>query len=101
MMRADPSLGPPIGPVAAAGLAARVQLPGSFGNALRFEGAYLPRLQAGPGLSFQQGAVGAAQLTVRLGVLGGVAFTARADLRAEWRPVTGFTGLAAVGLELD
>jgi hypothetical protein len=84
-----------------AGLVARVQLPGSFGNALRLEAAYLPRLQMGVGPAFQHGAVGAAQLTVRLGVLGGLAFTARADLRAEWRQLSGVTGLAAVGLELD
>ena len=81
-----------------AGLVARVQLPGSFGNALRFESAYLPRVL---GLSFQQGAVGAAQLTMRVGVLGGVALTARAEVRAQWRQGSGLDGLAAVGLELD
>lgn len=81
-----------------AGLSARAQLPGSFGNALRFEGAYLPRLQ---GLSFQHGAVGTLQLTLRLGVLRGVAFTARAELRAEWRERSGFNGMAGLGVELD
>jgi len=81
-----------------AGLSARAQLPGSFGNALRLEGAYLPRLQ---GLSFQHGAVGTMQLTLRLGVLRGVAFTARAELRAEWRERAGFNGMAGLGFELD
>ena len=78
-----------------AGLALRLQLPGSFGNAVRFEGAYLPRLRAGP-FSFEHGAVGAVQLSVRLGG----AFTARADVQAQWRP-TGVTGLIALGVELD
>ena len=85
-----------------AGLAFRLQLPGSFGNAVRFEGGYLPRLQAGNGLfHFEHGVTGAAQLSLRLGVLGGVALTARADVQGEWRPLTGFGGLAALGLEFD
>lgn len=85
-----------------AGLAFRVQLPGSFGNAVRFEGAYLPRVSLGNGaVGFEHGASGGAQATLRLGVLGGVAFTARADLRAEWRMLTGITGLAALGFEVD
>ncbi len=84
------------------GLAVRLQLPGSFGNAVRLDGAYLPRLLAGNGtFSFEHGASAAAQLTIRLGVVGGVALTARADFRGEWRPGTGLSGLAALGLELD
>lgn len=84
------------------GLAWRLQLPGSFGNALRLEGAYLPRLRVGGGpIGFEQGAMGAAQLTVRLGGLGGVAFTARLDVRAEWRALSGFSGMGAVGVEVD
>ena len=82
-----------------AGLALRLQLPGSFGNAVRFEGAYLPRLRAGP-FSFEHGVVGAIQVSMRLGVLG-VAFTARGDVQAQWRPDTGLIGLAALGVELD
>ena len=82
-----------------AGLALRVQLPGSFGNALRFEGAYLPRLRVGTG--FEHGVSGALQLSLRLGAAGGLGFTARADLVAEWRPPTGVTGFATLGVELD
>jgi hypothetical protein len=85
-----------------AGLAFRVQLPGSFGNAVRFEGAYLPRLLAGNGaFGFEHGAVGAVQVHVRLGVVGGVALTGRADVQAGWRPTTGFSGVAALGVEID
>ncbi len=82
-----------------AGLALRLQLPGSFGNALRFEGAYLPRLRVGSG--FEHGVSGALQLALRLGAAGGLGFTARADLVAEWRPLTGLTGFATLGVELD
>jgi hypothetical protein len=79
-------------------VAARVQLPGSFGNALRLDAGWTPRLE---GRAFEQGAMGALQVTVRLGVFGGVAFTARADVQAEWRPSTGVRGLAALGVDLD
>lgn len=80
------------------GVAARVQLPGSFGNALRLDAGWTPRLE---GRALEQGAMGALQVTVRLGVFGGVAFTARADVQAEWRPSTGVRGLAALGVDLD
>lgn len=82
-----------------AGLAFRVQLPGSFGNALRLEGAYLPRLRVGTG--FEHGVSGALQVALRLGAAGGIGFTARGDLVAEWRPLTGLTGFATLGVEVD
>ncbi len=83
------------------GLAARVQLPGSFGNAVRFEGGYQPLMRAGNGaVTFEHRAAALAQVALRIGVLGGVAFTARLDLRGEWQP-GGLSGLAALGLEID
>jgi hypothetical protein len=85
-----------------AGLAARVQLPGSFGNAIRFEGSYLPLMRAGNGaVTFEHRAAALAQLALRMGVLGGVAFTARLDLRGEWRASGGLSGLAAIAVEID
>lgn len=85
-----------------AGLAARMQLPGSFGNAVRFEGSYLPLMRAGNGsVSFEHRAAALAQVALRIGVLGGVAFTARLDLRGEWQASTGLSGLAALGVEVD
>ena len=81
------------------GLALRLQLPGSFGNALRFEGGYLPRLRVGTG--FEHGVSGGLQFALRLGAAGGLGFTARADFVAEWRPLTGLTGFATLGVELD
>ena len=82
-----------------AGLALRLQLPGSFGNALRFEGAYLLRLRVGA--EFEHGVTGAFQLALRLGAAGGIGFTGRLDVVAEWRPLTGLTGFATLGVEVD
>ena len=82
-----------------AGLALRLQLPGSFGNALRFEGAYLPRLRVGT--AFEHGVTGGLQLAFRLGATGGIGFTGRLDVVAEWRQATGLTGFATLGVEVD
>ena len=85
-----------------AGLAARVQLPGSFGNAVRFEGSYLPLMRAGnASVSFEHRAAVLAQVALRIGAVGGVAFTARLDFRGEWQANSGLSGLAALGVEVD
>ena len=67
-----------------AGLTARLQLPGSFGNCVRLDAAWRERLRlTTSGATLEHGAVGAARLTVRLGATGGFAFTARADVQLE------------------
>jgi hypothetical protein len=59
-------------------------------------------MRAGNGaVSFEHRAGVLAQLALRIGALGGVAFTARLDLRGEWQASTGVTGLAALGVEVD
>lgn len=84
-----------------AGLELRVQLPGSFGNRLELEGAYLPRLTAGSGLWAEHGASAALRLSVRLGAAGGTGLTARAEVEGSWSPSAGLAGTGALGLELN
>lgn len=99
-LRLDPSANALLMPRVA--VSGRVQLPGSFGNAVRLEAAWLPRLRAGRAeVTFEQAALGTAQLLIRLGSVGGFALTARADLEVEWRRNSGLSTVAAVGVELD
>jgi hypothetical protein len=85
-----------------AGLEARVQLPGSFANALRFDVAWTPRLLLGPGAPvFEQGVTGRVSLVVRLGVVHNVAFSARADGEVSWRPGAAPAGQGVLGVTLD
>ncbi|MBL8953812.1 MAG: DUF4105 domain-containing protein [Myxococcaceae bacterium] len=85
-----------------AGLAARVQLPGSFANCLRFEAAYRPRVRvATSGVSVEHGALGAARATVRLGAPGGFATALRVDAQVEWWQATGVAVTGLIGVEVD
>jgi len=85
-----------------AGLAMRLQLPGSFANCLRLEGAWRERLKlTTAGASLEHGAVGSARLTVRIGATGGYAFTARADVQLEWWLGGAVAAFGAAGIELD
>ena len=85
-----------------AGLSARLQLPGSFGNDLRLEAAYCPRfLPTATSAGFENGVSAQASVRLRLGVLRDVAFSARAELDAVWRPGTAVAATGALGLELD
>lgn len=83
------------------GFAGRVQLPGSFGNAFRFEAGYAPRLLLGPRVLFHHSVDGHAGFASRLGAVGPVAFTAHADVEVEWRPGVPVMALATLGLGLD
>ncbi|MEW6432237.1 MAG: DUF4105 domain-containing protein [Myxococcota bacterium] len=82
-----------------AGLEARLQLPGSFANALRAEATYVPRWLGGAG--FQHGVSARLGVVVRLGRLRGVAFSVRADGEATWRAGEAVSGQGTLGLTLD
>lgn len=83
-------------------LSARLQLPGSFANAVRLEAGWTPRLVADATTwSFQHGATARARLVLRLGVVRGLAISARTDVEFEWRPGTEPAGLAIAGLTFD
>lgn len=83
-------------------LSARVQLPGSFANALRFEVGWTPRLLVQQdGARFEQGVTARVRVVVRLGVVAGAAVSLRVDGEGEWRPGVVPTGLALAGLTLD
>ena len=83
-------------------LAARLQLPGSFANAVRLEAAWTPRLLADATTwSFEHGVTGRARLVLRLGVVRGVALSVRADVEFEWRPARAPSGLVVAGLTFD
>lgn len=82
-----------------AGLEARLQLPGSFANALRAEVTYAPRWLGGAG--FQHGVTARLGVVVRLGRLRGVAFSVRADGEATWRAGEAVSGQGTLGLTLD
>jgi hypothetical protein len=85
-----------------AGLEARVQLPGSFANALRLDAAWTPRLLLGPGApAFEQGLTGRVSLVVRLGVVRSVAVSARADGEVSWRPGAPLAVQGVLGVTLD
>lgn len=85
-----------------AGLEGRVQLPGSFANALRLEAAWTPRLLAGGGVTrFQQGASAHLSVVVRLGVVRRVALSLRADVEATWRAGERPMGQSTLGLTFD
>ncbi len=85
-----------------AGLAARLQLPGSYANCVRLEASYRPRLQlTTAGASLEHGALGAARVMVRLGTPGGLALTARADAQVEWSLAGGVSALGLLGVEVD
>ncbi len=83
------------------GLSGRIQLPGSFGNALRLEAGYAPRLRVGAQVRFEHEVQGRAQLSVRIGALAGFAVTARADVEAQWRPGAAPQAVAGVGFVVD
>ncbi|MDP3233895.1 MAG: DUF4105 domain-containing protein [Myxococcales bacterium] len=83
-------------------LGARVQLPGSFANAVRLEAGWTPRFLAdASSSSFQHGVTGRARLVLRLGVVRGLAISARADVEFEWRPGSEPAGAAVAGLTFD
>ncbi len=83
-------------------LGARLQLPGSFANAVRLEAGWTPRFLAdGSSSSFHHGVTGRARLVLRLGVVRGVALSARADVEFEWRPGSEPSGAAVAGLTFD
>jgi len=83
------------------GFSGRLQLPGSFGNALRFDAGYAPRLLLGPRVVFHHAANGHLGLSFRLGSRGPVSFTAHADVEVEWRPGVPVVALGTLGLGLD
>lgn len=80
------------------GLSARVQLPGSFANALRLEVAWAPRVVPAP-LQHELGAKAGA--VVRLGVVGTVAFSVRAQAEAAWTPGAPIEARGVVGVGFD
>jgi hypothetical protein len=83
-------------------LSARVQLPGSFANALRFEAGWTPRLLVqAAGTRFEQGVTARVRLVIRLGVVAGAALSVRVDGEGEWRPGAAPSGLALAGLTID
>lgn len=83
-------------------LSARLQLPGSFANAVRLEAGWAPRFLAErTASSFEHGVTGRARLVLRLGVVRGVAISARADVEFEWRPGSEPSGAAVAGLTFD
>ena len=80
----------------------RVQLPGSFGNALYLKLAYAPRLVATAVNARAEHLVAArADLSLRLGSVGGLVLSARAELKGEWTSVAGVKGVAGLGFDLD
>ncbi|MBL8921434.1 MAG: DUF4105 domain-containing protein [Myxococcaceae bacterium] len=85
-----------------ADVGARVQLPGSFANALRLEVGWTPRLLVQTnGARFEQAVSARVRVTVRLGVVAGVAVSLRLDGEGQWRPGVGPSGLALAGLTID
>ncbi len=83
-------------------LASRIQLPGSYGNAVRLEAEYAPRLGLNErGARFDQRVVGRARTSLRIGAVKGIAFTARADFEIEWILDAPLRAVGTLGLEID
>lgn len=79
----------------------RLQLPGSFGNCLRLDAGYAPRLVAGQGVSLAHGLSARARLEVRVGAALGFALTARVEAEGAWVPGTTPSAVALAGIGLD
>jgi hypothetical protein len=83
------------------GLSVRAQLPGSFGNAVRVEVAYAPRLLWGRAVHFEQGVEASAELSLRLGAALGVGFSLLVDVEARFSSTAGPTAMGLIGLGFD
>lgn len=84
-----------------AGLEARVQLPGSFGNCVRLEVGYAPRLVAGRAVSLAHVVEARGRVRIRVGAAAGFALSLHADAEAEWTPGAAPAARALAGIGLD
>ncbi len=84
------------------GLEARLQLPGSFANAVRVDAAWTPRMLVdGAGARVQQGVTARSSLVVRLGVWRHVGVAVRVDGELRWLEGEPVAGQGTVGVTLD
>lgn len=85
-----------------AGLEGRVQLPGSFANAVRLQAEWTPQVVVGAGpAAFAHGVTARGSVVVRLGVVRRVAVSVCADGEVAWREGGVVAGQGVVGVTLD